>query len=97
MIDRITICEMMLQRNEMEPFLKLIITGDEKWLKYENIKRKRLWSKSDDSPKTISKPGLTKNKALLSVWWDWKGIVHYGLLQVAKPSIRSCNVHNSTV
>ena len=63
--------------NEMEPFLKQIITGDEKLVKYENITRKRSWSKADDSPQTIPKPGLTKNKVLLSVWWDWKGIVHY--------------------
>ena len=68
----------------MEPFLKLIITGDEKWVKYENIKHKRSWSKADDLPKTISKPGLTKNKVLLSVWWDWKGIVIFELLQSSK-------------
>ena len=58
--DRITISEMLLKHNEIEPFLKRIITGDEKWVKYENIKRKRSWSKADDPPQTISKPGLTK-------------------------------------
>ena len=31
--------------NEMEPFLKRLITGGEKWIKYENVKRKRSWSK----------------------------------------------------
>jgi len=50
-------------------------------LKYENIKRKRLWSKADEPPQTIFKPGLTKNKVLLSVWWGLKGIAHYELLQ----------------
>jgi len=65
----------------MERFLKRIIIGDEKWVKCENIKRKRSWSKVDDPPQTISKPGLTGNKVMLSVWWDWKGIVHYELLQ----------------
>jgi len=54
-----------------------IITGDEKWVTYENIKRKRSWSKADNPPQTITKPELTKIKVLLSVWWDWKGIVHY--------------------
>jgi len=48
--DRITISEMLLKRNKMEPFLKRIITGYEKWLKHENIKRKRSWSKADDPP-----------------------------------------------
>lgn len=81
LIDRITICETLLRRNELEPFLKRIITGDEKWVKYENIKRKRSWSKAGDPPQTTSKPGLTAKKVMLSVWWDWKGIVHYELLQ----------------
>ena len=26
-------------------------------------------------------PGLTANKAMLSVWWDWKGIVYYEILE----------------
>jgi len=86
LIDQITICEMLLKLNEMEPFLKRIITGDEKWVKYENIKRKRSWSKADDPPQMISKPELTANKVMLSVWWDWKGIVHYELLQRGKMS-----------
>lgn len=81
LINRITICETMLRRNELEPFLKRIITGDEKWVKYENIKRKRSWSKAGDPPQTTPKPGLTAKKVMLSVWWDWKGIVHYELLQ----------------
>jgi len=73
LIDQITI--------KTKPFLKRIITGDEKWVKCENIKRKLSWSKADESPQTISKPGLTANKVMLSVWWDWKGIIHYELLQ----------------
>jgi len=27
-----------------------------------------------------SKPGLTTNKVMLCVWWDWKGVVHYEVL-----------------
>ncbi|CAH2103465.1 unnamed protein product [Euphydryas editha] len=81
LIDRITISEMLLKRNETEPFLKRIITGDDKWAKYENIKRKRLLSKAGNPPQTTSKPGLSANKVMLSVWWDWKRIVHYELLQ----------------
>lgn len=46
-IDRISISEMLLKRNEIDPFLKQIVTGDEKWVKYENVKRKRSWKKGD--------------------------------------------------
>lgn len=80
LIDRITISEMLLKRNEIKLFLKRIITGDKKWMKYENIKHKRSWSKAGDPPQTTSKPGLSANKVMLSVLWYWKGIVHYELL-----------------
>ena len=72
---------MLLKRNKLEPFWKRIITGDEKWVKYENIKRKRSWSKAGDLPQTTSKAGLSAKKVMLSVWWVWKGIVNYELLQ----------------
>ena len=32
-----------------------------------------------------AQPGLTRNKVMLCVWWDWKGIFHYELLPLSKP------------
>jgi len=81
LINRISICEYLLKRNEMEPFLKRMITGDEKWIRYDNNVRKRSWSKKDEAPQTIAKPRLTPRKAMLSVWWDCKGIVHHKVLE----------------
>ncbi|GFU61719.1 histone-lysine N-methyltransferase SETMAR-like [Trichonephila clavipes] len=37
MIDRISICEALAKRNEIDPFLKRMVTGDEKWVTYDNI------------------------------------------------------------
>ncbi|GFX67267.1 hypothetical protein TNCV_775241 [Trichonephila clavipes] len=45
MMDRISICEALTKRNEIDPFLKRMVTGDEKWVRYENIVAKRLWPK----------------------------------------------------
>lgn len=84
LMDRISICETLLKRNELEPFLKRLITGDEKWVTYENVVRKRSWSKPGEAAQTVAKPGLTPNKVMLSVWWDWKGIVHHELLPPKK-------------
>lgn len=81
LINRIDICETLVNRNKMDPFLKRLITGDEKWIKYENIKRKRSWLKRGETSQTTAKPGLTANKVMLCVWWDWKGIVHYEILE----------------
>lgn len=71
---------MHLKRNEFDPFLKRIVTGDEKWIVYNNIDRKRSWSKRDEPPQTTSKAKLHQKKIMLSVWWDWKGVVYFELL-----------------
>ncbi|XP_025163395.1 histone-lysine N-methyltransferase SETMAR-like [Harpegnathos saltator] len=80
MMDRISICEVLTKRNEIEPFLKRMVTGDEKWITYDNIVRKRSWSKRSETAQTVTKPRLTARKVLLSVWLDYKGITHYELL-----------------
>lgn len=81
LLNRISICEMLLKRNEIEPFLNRMITGDEKWITYDNIERKRSWSKRGEASQTVAKPVLTTRKVMLSIWWDWKGVVYYELLQ----------------
>lgn len=84
LIDRISICESLLNRNKVDPFLKRLVTGDEKWVTYDNVKRKRSWSKAGEASQTVAKPGLTSRKVLLCVWWDYKGIIHYELLPSGK-------------
>ncbi|GFX46814.1 histone-lysine N-methyltransferase SETMAR [Trichonephila clavipes] len=44
MMDRISICEAFAKLNEIYPFLKRMVTGDEKWVSYYNIVQKRSWS-----------------------------------------------------
>ena len=71
---------MLKKRNENDPFLKRPITGDEKWIVYNNIKRKKWWSRPREPARTTSKAGIRRKKVLLSVWWDYKGIVYFELL-----------------
>ncbi|XP_066253847.1 uncharacterized protein [Euwallacea similis] len=73
LITRISICDSLRKRQESDPFLKQIVTGDEKWIIYENVKRKRSWGHSSQPPQTTSKVGLHPKKIMLSVWWDFKG------------------------
>ena len=80
-MDRVFICESLLKRNEIELFFKQMITGGEKWIKYDNNVRKRSWSKSGKASQTVAKPVLTPRKVMLSVWWDWKEIVPHELLE----------------
>ncbi|XP_076069700.1 histone-lysine N-methyltransferase SETMAR-like [Oratosquilla oratoria] len=50
-LDRYSICDMLLKRNESRPFLKTLVSGDEKWIVYENVVRKRSWCLRNQSPK----------------------------------------------
>ncbi|KAG6803711.1 Ammar1 transposase [Apis mellifera caucasica] len=79
-MQRINSCDLLKKRNENDPFLKRLITGNEKWVVYNNIKRKRSWSRPREPAQTTSKAGIHRKKVLLSVWWDYKGIVYFELL-----------------
>ena len=45
LLDHISACNSLLKRNENVPFLKQIVTGDEKCILYNNVERKRWWGK----------------------------------------------------
>ncbi|GBP72836.1 Mariner Mos1 transposase [Eumeta japonica] len=63
-----------------EMAIEKIITGNEKWIVYDENMQKRSSSKNRQTPKIIAKPALTRNKLMLCMWWVWKGIIHYELL-----------------
>ncbi|KAJ0174870.1 hypothetical protein K1T71_009978 [Dendrolimus kikuchii] len=65
LMNRVLICDSLLRRNETEPFLKKLITGDEKWITYDKNVRKRSWSEAGQASHTVAKPGLTRNKVML--------------------------------
>ncbi|GFW07936.1 putative DD34D transposase [Trichonephila clavipes] len=64
------------KRNEINQFHKQMVTGDEKWVTYDNIVRKLSWSKCGEAAPTVAKPRQTARTDLLCVWWDWKGIIY---------------------
>ena len=45
LLDYISSCDSLLTRNQNVPFLKQIVTGDEKWILYSNVEWKRSWGK----------------------------------------------------
>ncbi|GFU21713.1 histone-lysine N-methyltransferase SETMAR [Trichonephila clavipes] len=57
-----------------------MVTGDEKWVTYDNIVRKRSESKCGEATQTVAKQGLTARKVLLYILWDWRGIIYKELL-----------------
>ena len=63
-------CDSLLKRYETDTFLKRIRSGDEKWVVYDNVMRKRSWSKRDEPAQSTSKVDIHQKKVMLSVWWD---------------------------
>ncbi|GFT81855.1 histone-lysine N-methyltransferase SETMAR [Trichonephila clavipes] len=82
--NRSTTCNLLLQRYNTEPFFDRLITADEKWVLYDNPKRKRQWLSPKEPLRRAAKPGLHPKKALLCVWWGIHGIVHFEVLKPGK-------------
>ncbi|GFU77807.1 histone-lysine N-methyltransferase SETMAR [Trichonephila clavipes] len=82
--DRVRMCTSHLIRHNVEPFLDKLNTGDEKWILYENIKRKNSYCKPRTSSASVPKSSIHQRKALLCLWWDRKGPVYYELLKQGK-------------
>ena len=77
---RLAICSSLLSRKVDREWIKQIVTGDEKWVLYVNHTRKRQWLPRDATPEPDIKGQLHPKKVMLSVFWDFKGVIWYELL-----------------
>jgi len=71
---RLDTCDLPLEKNKEHPFFKKMITGDKKWIIYNNVKRKRSWGPRDSCP-TVAIVGLYLKKVMLCIWWDIKRFI----------------------
>ena len=75
------ICELLLERYERKSFLHRIVTGDEKWVCYENPKRQKAWVLPGKPDPSTPKGNIHAQKMMLCIWWDQEGMVYHGLLK----------------
>lgn len=78
--ERITTCKKHLAAFKKHSFLHRIVTGDEKWVYYENPKRKAAYVDPGEPGPSQPKRDIHCEKVMLCVWWDQKGVVFYELL-----------------
>ena len=78
--DRISTVKSLLSRQRNDPFLKNIITSDEKWVFYDNVQHKEQWIDKDESQQPTPKAELHGRKIMLCVKWDHSGIINLEFL-----------------
>jgi len=58
-----------------------IETGDEKWIYFQNPKRKKSWIDPAQPSIASLRPNRFGRKTMLCVWWDQEGVIYYELLK----------------
>ena len=75
----------LLSRQRNNPFLDKIITGDEKWITYDNVARKKQWVVKDKFPQPDPKTELHGRKIMLCVWRN-----HRIIIRLIRPAATAC-------
>ena len=58
LLTRVTVCFSLLVQHKKLSYLNRIVTGDEKWIFYDNMVRKRSWSLPSEPCQTVENAGL---------------------------------------
>ena len=61
-------CEQLLQRRNQKWFLYRTVTGDEKWVHYDNPKRRKLWVMPEHASTSTARTNIHAAKVMLCIW-----------------------------
>lgn len=77
---RVDMASTLLTLHRRFDWLDNVITGDEKWVLYDNHERMRQWVGEDQKPADVPKPDLHPKKVMLCIWWSVRGVEFWELL-----------------
>ncbi|GFX02414.1 mariner Mos1 transposase [Trichonephila clavipes] len=70
------VCEMLLARYKRKSYLHRIVTGDEKWIYFENSKCNRSYVDPGQSSKSTARPKRFGRKTMLCIFRDQDGPIY---------------------
>ncbi|CAJ0590615.1 unnamed protein product [Cylicocyclus nassatus] len=82
---RTRVCRTLLNMSKTSHFYEAILTSDEKWIYFDNQRRKRQWLSRNEQPKPTPKPDAHGKKTMLCVWWNIRGLVYFEVLPPSQP------------
>ncbi|GFY24730.1 mariner Mos1 transposase [Trichonephila clavipes] len=82
--NRKIVCKMLLARYKLKSYLPHIVTGDEKWIYFDNPKRNRSYADPGQPSKSTARPNRFGHKTMLCIFWDQEGPIYYELLKPSK-------------
>ncbi|KAL0130804.1 hypothetical protein PUN28_002426 [Cardiocondyla obscurior] len=74
-------CEQLLQRHRKKGFLYSIVTGGQKWVHYDNPKKRKGTNRPTQPSTSSTNPNSHGSKILFCIWWDHLGVIYYELLK----------------
>ena len=92
---RISICDSLLERDEIGPFLKRLITGDQKWIVYNNVNGKRSWMMKDEPDQTTPKAEIHQKRLCCQFGRNIKEFCTLNFYQETKRLIQTWTFNNS--
>ncbi|GFU25069.1 mariner Mos1 transposase [Trichonephila clavipes] len=79
--NRKIVCEMLYVRFKRKSYLSRIVTGDEKWISFENPKRNRSYVDPGQPSKSTARLNRFGRKRTLCIFGDQEGPICYELLK----------------
>lgn len=73
--------EILLAKQKRKDFLHRIVTGGEKWIYFDNPKRRKFICDRGKPSTSTPKRNIHSKKLMLCIWWDQKGVMHHELLK----------------
>ena len=77
-------CEQLLQRQNRKGVSHRIVTGNDKWVHYDNPKRRKSWGMPRHASTSMDRPNIHGAKVMLRILWDQLGVVYDKLLKPSK-------------